>query len=569
MDHSDYILDLLHSQMYITDEQLAEAKEKAAADSIPVIDALKQINKMSDEEILMMVASVYGMETFDFTDYKIPDEVLAMVPDEVARRYVAVPVSFNDGVLTVAISDPSDLNLLDTLHHVLNVPIDAVVATREQINEVIKKSYAGEANALENVMVSMGLDNEVDALVERDTKDAKADVADAPIVKLVYLIILEAFKMRGSDIHVEPLEKRLRIRYRIDGALSEVDSPPKYLQNNIISRFKLMSGMDLSEHRIPQDGRIQMQAMGRDIDLRVSCLPTVHGESLVMRILDKNSIRLGIAELGFFADDQQLVERIIRFPDGIFLVTGPTGSGKTTSLYAFLNTINRPTVKIITAEDPVEYELSGINQVQIRNEIGMTFAAALRAMLRQAPNIIMVGEIRDMETGEIAINAALTGHMVFSTLHTNDAPSAVTRMIDMGVQPFLIASALRAAMAQRLLRRICKKCAEPVTVSEDEIEALSLPQDYFNGANLMRGRGCGSCKRGYKGRVGIYEIFVLDASMEDLIYRKASSIEIRDRARALGMRGLREDGLRKAVAGITTLEEVIGATTAEGEESGE
>jgi general secretion pathway protein E/type IV pilus assembly protein PilB len=561
---NDIIIDLLHSQLYITDEQVKEARAKAAADNMSTIDALKELYGISEEELMMMVASIYGMETFDFSDYEVPKEAIEAVPAEVARRYGIMPVSKNGDIPTIAISDPSDLNLLDTINRILG-SVDIVVSTKQQIAAAAKRAYATEDEQFVSVMESFAKNEDLH-MKERVIKDEKEATAnDAPIIRLVYMIILEAFKTRASDIHVEPLEKRLRVRYRIDGALLEVDSPPKYLQNNIVSRLKLMSAMDLSEHRTPQDGRIQMQAMGKDIDLRVSCLPTVHGESIVMRILDKANVELGVAELGFFADDQQLVESIIRMPDGIFLVTGPTGSGKTTSLYAFLNAINRPTVKIITAEDPVEYELSGINQVQIRNEVGMTFAKALRAMLRQAPNIIMVGEIRDQETGEIAINAALTGHMVFSTLHTNDAPSAVTRLIDMGVKPFLIASALRAAMAQRLLRRTCKKCAQPVTVSDAELESLGLTQAFFAEANLQRGRGCEGCKKGYKGRIGIYEIFVLDNTMEDLIYRKAASIELRDRARALGMRSLRDDGLRKAVSGITTLEEVIGITV--GDES--
>jgi general secretion pathway protein E/type IV pilus assembly protein PilB len=303
--------------------------------------------------------------------------------------------------------------------------------------------------------------------------------------------------------------------------------------------------------------------MGKALDLRVSCLPTTHGESIVMRILDKSSIQLGIPELGFFADDQEIINSVLGFPDGIFLVTGPTGSGKTTSLYAFLNTLNQPTRKIITAEDPVEYELSGINQCQVANDIGMTFANALRAMLRQAPNVIMVGEIRDMEAGEIAINAALTGHLVFSTLHTNDAPSAITRLIDMGVKPFLVASAVRAIMAQRLVRRLCQKCSKPVPITEGQAESLHLPVEYFKNMGLKTGEGCAECSKGYRGRMGIYEIFVLSEDLQHMVYEMVPSGVIRERARANGMRTLREDGLRKAGAGLTTLEEVIRVTAAD------
>ncbi|MGL4855127.1 MAG: GspE/PulE family protein, partial [Lentisphaeria bacterium] len=320
------------------------------------------------------------------------------------------------------------------------------------------------------------------------------------------------------------------------------------------------AGLKITEKRLPQDGRITIRVLGKDVDLRVSTVPTTHGESIVMRILDKNSISIGIPELGFFADDQEIIDRVLGLPDGIFLVTGPTGSGKTTSLYAFINSINEPSRKIITAEDPVEYELSGINQVQIDNTIGMTFAGALRAMLRQAPNIIMVGEIRDMETGSVAINASLTGHVVFSTLHTNDAPGAITRMIDMGIQPFLVAASVRGVMAQRLVRKNCKKCAEPYVPTADDLRILQVDENYFAEANLLRGKGCSECNKGYKGRIGIFEIFEMTDPIRELIYRKASSAEIKGIARGMGMRTLREDALRKAASGMTSIEEVLRIT---------
>jgi len=462
--------------------------------------------------------------------------------------------------VTVALGDPTDLETLDSLRYILKTDVEGVLAPKAQIAQALNHHYGTIEQSVESFLEDI-TEGTVDVNAPAAAADAEADAdGDAPIIRLVSLIILEAFRSRSSDIHLEPLEKRFRVRYRIDGMLREVENPPKYLQNNILSRLKLMSKMDLSEHRVPQDGRIQISAMGKELDLRVSCLPTTHGESIVMRILDKSGIQLGIPELGFLADDQELIERILAFPDGIFLVTGPTGSGKTTSLYAFLNTLNTASRKIITAEDPVEYEISGINQVQIVADIGMTFAAALRSMLRQAPNIIMVGEIRDLETAEIAINAALTGHLVFSTLHTNDAPSAITRMIDMGVKPFLVASGVRAVMAQRLVRRTCQKCAEPTTVTEGELEALRLKSDYFQKATLKRGRGCPDCNKGYRGRMGIYEIFTISTDIQNLIYEMVPSGVIRERARALGMRTLRDDGLRKASAGMTSLEEVIRMT---------
>jgi type IV pilus assembly protein PilB len=367
--------------------------------------------------------------------------------------------------------------------------------------------------------------------------------------------------MRASDIHLEPLSKKFRLRYRIDGVLHEMKAPPKRLQAAVIARLKIQSNMSIAEHRIPQDGRIQSQVGAKTIDLRVSCLPTNHGESVVMRILDKEGLRLGLAELGFFSDDQQTFERLIGLPDGIILVTGPTGSGKTTTLYSCLHFINRPDRKIITVEDPVEYILTGINQVQVNETVGLTFSAALRSILRQAPNIIMIGEIRDMETATIAINASLTGHMVFSTLHTNDAPSAVTRLIDIGVKPFLVASSTRALMAQRLVRKICKRCAQPYSPTDHELKQLGLHGEAVQGANFMHGRGCGECSNtGHRGRMGIFEIFVIDDDVRKLIYDKVSASVLRARARETGMRTLRQDGIRKVVAGLTTPEEVIRAT---------
>ncbi|MCX6928122.1 MAG: ATPase, T2SS/T4P/T4SS family [Verrucomicrobia bacterium] len=351
------------------------------------------------------------------------------------------------------------------------------------------------------------------------------------------------------------------MRYRIDGVLHEIKAPPKRLQAAVISRLKIQSNMSISEHRIPQDGRIQTAVGGKLIDLRVSCLPTNHGESIVMRILDKEGLRLGLPELGFFTDDQQTFERLIGLPDGILLVTGPTGSGKTTTLYSCLHFINRPDRKIITVEDPVEYLLAGINQVQVSEAVGLTFSFALRSILRQAPNVIMIGEIRDLETASIAINASLTGHLVFSTLHTNDAPSAVTRLIDIGVKPFLVASSTRALMAQRLVRKVCKQCAAPCMPSEAEMRTLGLDAASIAGANFQKGKGCSNCNNtGCRGRFGIFEIFVIDDEARKLIYEKVSSSVLRVRAREMGMRTLREDGIRKVQAGLTTPDEVIRAT---------
>jgi general secretion pathway protein E/type IV pilus assembly protein PilB len=480
-----------------------------------------------------------------------------------AKRYRAVPISKHENTIVVALADPSDLDAIDSLQRMVNAEIELRVATDEDIDTALNKYY-GAADESVSSMIQEITEGDVDAAtVGKMTMEDGATVeADAPIIKLVNMLIVEAFRARASDIHLEPLAKTFRVRYRIDGMLHEMKSPPKRLQAAVISRIKIQSAMSIAERRIPQDGRIQTSVGGKMIDLRVSCIPTNHGESIVMRILDKEGLRLGLPELGFFTDDQQTFERLIGLPDGILLVTGPTGSGKTTTLYSCLNFINRPDRKIITVEDPVEYLLAGINQVQVNETVGLTFAMALRSMLRQAPNVIMLGEIRDVETATIAINASLTGHLVFSTLHTNDAPSAVTRLIDIGVKPFLVASSVRALMAQRLVRKVCKRCAEPYTLTDTEMRALNIEAGQLAGANCKQGKGCTDCnKTAYRGRFGIFEIFVLDDEARKLVYERVGSSVLRARAREMGMRTLREDGARKVLAGLTTADEVIRATT--------
>ena len=572
---SDYVLELLQENGFVTKEQVDEGWKKVADSDgeLDILDALKSLRYVDEQEIINMLAQQYGLETIDLSAFVIPDEVLAALPAETARQYQVVPVMLHDDILTVAMADPTDMETVDTLRYVLKRDVEAVIAPIKQIQKILEASYGGLEGTVDSYVGSV--DTSKLEVVQTDEDEATKEAMkaansnpedDAPIIKLVSLLIYNAFKLRASDIHLEPMEKKFRIRYRIDGALREMDSPPKYLQTNIISRIKIMSKMDISEKRVPQDGRIQIEVSGVGLDLRVSTIPTTHGESIVMRILDKSSIQLDIPKLGFYTDDQEKIDRIISMPDGIFLVTGPTGSGKTTSLYAFLNTINKPNRKIITVEDPVEYQLSGINQVQVNPIVQMTFSNALRAMLRQAPNIIMVGEIRDLETADIAINASLTGHLVFSTLHTNDAPSSVTRLIDMGVKPFLVASSVRAIMAQRLVRRVCKNCMEPYKPSPDEIRLLHLDKDYLDSANLVHGRGCPACGgTGYKGRMGIYEIFLITEDMQYLIYNKESSDKLRAAARQSGMRTLREDGLRKAAAGTTTVSEVLAVTVGDEE----
>ena len=561
--NDDYILEILENVGLVSREQAVAARQIATQEDEGVMDVLAREGVVSKLDMLKALAGQFGMETISLTGLDIPREVLDMVPGDVAQRYKVVPVFKNENVLTVAIGDPLDVDTLDGLRYVLKCNVEGVVAPPEEIEKAIANYYGRATGAVEGMLQEI---TEGTLALPEDVKkqlvgDENVTESDAPIIKLVSLIIMEAFRSRASDIHLEPMPKKFRVRYRIDGVLHEVDSPPKRLQSAIISRVKIMANMSIAEKRVPQDGRIQINVMGRDLDLRVSSIPTNHGESIVMRILDKAGIALGLPQLGFFSDDQQIFERLITLSDGIILVTGPTGSGQTTTLYACLNTINKPDRKIITVEDPVEYQMSGINQVQVRTDIGMTFSAALRAILRQAPNIIMIGEIRDMETAEIAVNASLTGHLVFSTLHTNDAPSAVTRMIDIGVKPFLVASSTRAIMAQRLVRKICEKCKEPYQPQEAELRLLGPAAKQLASAQLFHGKGCADCSfTGYRGRLGIYEIFLIDDQVRNLIFEQVSSTELRIKARELGMRTLREDGVRKVVAGITTLEEVLRVT---------
>ena len=557
----DYLLDVLVDMGIVTEEQVGPVRDEAQAKGDGVVDSLVSRKILSATDVAQAKASHFGVELVNLGELKLSDEVIAALPRHVAKRYRAVPIAKHGENVVVAVSDPSDLDTADSLQRLVPGDVEFRVATDEDIDLALNRYY-GAADDSVGKMIQDITEGEVDVatLKGAQSDDGAVVEADAPIIKLVNTLIVEAFKARASDIHLEPLAQTFRVRYRIDGVLHEMKSPPKRLQPSIISRLKIQSNMSIAERRIPQDGRIQAQVAGKLIDLRVSCLPTSHGESIVMRILDKEGLRLGLPELGFFTDDQQTFERLIGLPDGILLVTGPTGSGKTTTLYSCLNFINRPDRKIITVEDPVEYLLAGINQVQVNETVGLTFSRALRSILRQSPNVIMLGEIRDMETATIAINASLTGHLVFSTLHTNDAPSAVTRLIDIGVKPFLVASSTRALMAQRLVRKICKRCGTAYEPPETELKSLNIDPAAAAGATFKRGKGCNECSNGYRGRFGIFEIFVIDDEARKLIYEKVSSAVLRTRAREMGMRTLREDGARKVLAGLTSPEEVIRAT---------
>ncbi len=551
--------DVLIKRGLLSPDQLGEARSLQQQTGAKLQDAIVKLGYCSMDDIMAAIAEHSGLQSVNLTEMTIPPSVVEMVPESVARENVVIPLSQDNGVLKIVISDPSDFDTIQKLQFILNKDIQPVLAAKEQIIEAINRHYGQTETESVDSMLQEFTDTQIDFTETESTANmAAADDSDAPVVKLVNLIIHEAITLRASDIHVEPFADRVRIRYRIDGVLVERDSPPRRLLAPMISRIKIMGSIDISEKRRPQDGRIKMTSKGKHFDLRVSILPTSHGQSVVMRILDRGSIQVNIRDLGFGEEDYKRFQSIIKRPNGIFLVTGPTGSGKTTTLYSALNELNRPDRKIITAEDPVEYYLPGINQVEVKHQIGLDFARIIRAMLRQAPNIILVGEIRDQETAEIAVQASLTGHLVFSTLHTNDAPSAITRMQDIGVPPFLVASSVIAIMAQRLVRLICPKCKEPDKPPMHEIKAAGLTPQQATQASFARGRGCSHCHHtGYRGRKGIFELLRMNSAIREMTFNREPAQAIRRQSRLLGMRTLLEDGVAKAVAGVTTLEEVL------------
>ena len=567
----DYVVQLIQDRELVAPDIVDIARQDVLGQGIRESDSDAAILNLLVEKgytdwkaISAALAAEFDMETADLSQVRPTDEALKLVGQDTATRYNVLPLQMEGSDLLVVIADPLDMDSMDELSKLVGKTLNFKIAPPEEIREAIVAAYdnSGDAgsSALKEIFGDNTGENGLDVKIPgNDEKNAKEE--DAPIIKYVNLLITEAIRRRASDIHMEPLEKRFRIRYRIDGVLQEVENPPKRLQASIIARLKLMANVSLAEKRIPQDGRIQIQVAGKDVDLRVSVLPTVYGESIVMRILDKEGLKLGLPELGFFSDDQEIFMKIITGADGIFLVTGPTGSGKSTTLYSALNYINQPDRKIITVEDPVEYQMAGINQVQVRREVGMTFSSALRSMLRQAPNIIMIGEIRDLETAEIAVNASLTGHMVFSTLHTNDAPGAVSRLVDIGVKPFLVSASLRGVLAQRLVRRICPDCSASYTPTEKELISIGMTISDLTETNFRKGKGCVKCHdTGYRGRRGVFELFLVNEEIQEMIYQNATLVDLRRKVRDLGMRTMREDGIRKIAAGITTIEEVLSTT---------
>ena len=553
---------LLRAKGIVSDDDVQRALAlQRSKPGLRIGEALQEIQATDAEAVASALAEQFEMEYVDPSQMDIPREIVDLISHDIARKHHLIPIGRHNDKLRVAMADPLDYDAVDNIRFATNAEVEQVLATREAIDLAIAKNHGAEEATVDGMLQEF-TESDIAFRSDQDLEmDVQEEEEDAPIIRLVYLLITEAMRRRASDIHVEPMTDRLRIRYRVDGVCIEVPGPPKSLQGSILSRIKIMSGIDIAEKRRPTDGRIKIRALGREVDLRVSCLPASHGESVVMRILDKQSLLLGIQELGFGDEDYAEFQDIIRRPNGILLVTGPTGSGKTTTLYAALSELNTPDRKIITAENPVEYNIPGINQCEVRHEIGRTFGRILRAMLRQAPNIILVGEIRDHETAEIAIRAALTGHLVFSTLHTNDAPSAITRLIDMGVPAFLVASSIQAIMAQRLVRTVCANCKEPAVYDEIELLKVGLTPEAVQDVTLFRGVGCEECDgTGYKGRLGIFELMEMNTELQELAFNRAPTNKIRDAAMNSGMTGLRGDGVRKIIRGVTTVEEILRIT---------
>jgi type IV pilus assembly protein PilB len=559
---ADRFGDFLIKKGIIGPEQLQEAETVAKSRRLKLQDAIVQLGYANGEQIAKALAKLHGYEYYDLNNVPIPPAVVELVPESVARENAVIPFSEENGALKVLVSDPQDFETFDKLQFILNRKIEIGVSTKESILEAINRNYGQVDGESADSMLQEFTDTAIDFTeTEDDAASDSDDVVDetsAPIVRLVQLMIGEAVQLRASDIHVEPFEDRVRIRYRIDGMLVERDSPPRRLLGALLSRIKILAKMDIAERRRCQDGRIKITAGGKELDLRVSMLPTNHGQSCVMRLLDKDNIKVGVRQLGLSEKDFKAFKNLIRRPNGILLVTGPTGSGKTTTLYAAMNELNRPDRKIITAEDPVEYYLPGVNQVEVRHNIGLDFAKIIKAMLRQAPNVILVGEMRDHETASMGIQASLTGHLVFSTLHTNDAPGAITRMVDIGVPAYLVAGSVIGVLAQRLVRVNCAKCKQPFTPSPAQLELAGITPEQAASATFMKGVGCSHCgKSGYRGRIGIYELMQMNSKVRELSFQGASTLDIRRAAVKQGMTTLYDDGILKTMQGITTLEEVF------------
>jgi type IV pilus assembly protein PilB len=571
----------------ISQQEVQRALDHAKTKNLRLGEALIDLKLASEANVYKALAAQQGMEYIDLEKNSIPPNAVNSIPDDLMRKYLILPLGTESGKLRIAIHDPLDFEMLDILRFRLNRDFKTVIAPKGRIKGMLDDLFSTTASStIDKTMdrtidrlrdsLDKSLDKSMDKSVDRSIdksidisgmgEDTAADATQAPIIKLVQSIIAEAVRSRASDIHIEPMKDRVKLRYRIDGECIERDRIPLRMKGPLISRIKIMAGIDIAEKRLPQDGRIKLIIDKQQIDFRVSSLPAYHGESVVLRILRPDSVRIGLENLGFAEEDFKIFQKIIRRPNGIFLVTGPTGSGKTTTLYGALNILNRPDRKIITAEDPVEYNFPGINQCQVRENIGFTFKSVLRAMLRQAPNIILVGEIRDLEVAEIAIQAALTGHLVFSTLHTNDAPSAITRLIDMGVKPFLVASSIQAIMAQRLVRVLCPKCKQPDREPDPSwLKLCAITQQDMKDKTLFKPRGCDYCTgTGFRGRQGIFEMMIMNSELRNLAFDRSPTNKIRKAALASGMKSLLVDGKLKVLNGVTTAEEIVKVAQVEG-----
>ena len=566
---NERIGELLVKENLLSSEQLLMAREEAATMGKRLGAQITALGFMDENELTEFVAKQYGVPSINLEDFQIEPEVLSLIPEGVAKKHSVVPVNRAGSTLILATADPSNIFALDDIKFLTGYNIQPVVASEDSIRKAIETYYAEpEEDILDDVMAGFN-DDGIDFVSGEEEEDAEGlakDAEDAPVVKLVNLILTDAIKKTASDIHIEPYEKSFRVRYRIDGVLYEVMKPPLKLKNALTSRVKIMSELDIAERRLPQDGRIKLKmGKGREMDFRVSVLPTLFGEKIVLRLLDKSNLQLDMTKLGFEQSQLDDFKECIHQPFGMVLVTGPTGSGKTTTLYSALSELNQTSENLSTAEDPVEFNLGGINQVQMHEDIGLNFAAALRSFLRQDPDIIMVGEIRDFETAEISVKAALTGHMVLSTLHTNDAPSTINRLLNMGIEPFLVSSAVNCIVAQRLARRICAECvADDPEVDMEQVSSAGLTDEEIKGYKALKGQGCGSCSdTGFRGRVAIYEVMVMTDSLKEFVLNGASGAEIKREAIRGGMVTLRRSALNMMLEGITTISEVYRVSAAD------
>jgi len=552
---------MLEDAKVLSNFQVGEARRQASASGEPLDRCMTRLGYIAQDELLKFLSETFNLPVAEISAELVEAGIVEIVPPDVASKFRVFPLRRQGRLLSLAMANPADYYAVDDIKFITGLEVQPFVATEGMIKDAIAKYYDSSAEALERLMKDFE-EEEVQVVEEQEDTDPSGITENAPVVKLVNTIIADAVKRRASDIHIEPYEKTLRVRYRIDGTLYEVMSPPHRMRGAIISRLKIMAELDIAEKRMPQDGNIKIRVQERTIDLRLSTLPTIYGEKIVLRILDKGNLNIDLQKFGFEERALKNFERAIRAPWGMVLVTGPTGSGKTTTLYSALSAINSPDANIITAEDPVEYNLDGINQVNVHEAIGFSFASALRAFLRQDPNIIMVGEIRDQETAGIAVKAALTGHLVLSTIHTNDAPSTISRLIDMGIQPFLVSAAVKLIVAQRLVRRICTHCKEPITIHPEALEELGASPVDLAGAVIQHGKGCDHCGgTGYAGRQGLYEVMPVTPAIARMVLDHSSVEEIKVKATEEGMLSLRSDGIQKVRKGVTTVEEVIRETS--------